>query len=134
MRKIALLTLLWLHWCWQFALADDLGLGLDNARTSAEIRAIVLEHSDHLAAREGLSRWDALLRLVRTDDGPDAFVNCLGINSTNEELLAMKDAAVGGILAGLGAEGAGSSIFDAFLRGAKIDKCRSDIKTFVGRR
>ncbi|MBB4041621.1 hypothetical protein GGR34_003299 [Microvirga flocculans] len=68
-------------------------------------------------------------------DGPGAFVSCLGINSTNEELVAMKDAAVGGILAGLGAEGAGSSsIFDAFLRGAKIDKCRSDIKTFVGKR
>lgn len=63
--------------------------------------------------------------------GPEDFIPCLNVNAGSSEMRMIKDAVVGGILAGLGQEEAGASIFDAFFMAAKVDKCRSDIRKFA---
>ena len=63
--------------------------------------------------------------------GPEDFIPCLNVNAGSSEMRMIKDAVVGGILAGLGQEEAMSSIFDAFFMAAKVDKCRSDIRKFA---
>ncbi|HEV7335174.1 MAG TPA: hypothetical protein VGO06_04325 [Bosea sp. (in: a-proteobacteria)] len=73
----------------------------------------------------------SLDRKVAAFAGPEDLVPCLNINAGSEEMQAMRDAALGGILVGLGVAEGGGSLFDAFLRAGKIDKCRADIGTFV---